>query len=103
MESSPDGYDALVRERTRPASLVLVDLDAPPMGGICFCRTLRSEGITTPVLMISGGVQSHDPVAGLEAGADDYLTKPFEYGELFARLRALLRRGGLKEGRSDLD
>lgn len=71
---------------------IILDLTLPRRDGLDVCRELRRRGITTPVLMLTARTALHDTVAGLEAGADDYLAKPFAFAELVARLRALLRR-----------
>lgn len=72
--------------------LVVLDLGLPDGDGAELCRTLRGEGITTPVLMLTARDELTDKVRGLDSGADDYLTKPFHFPELTARVRALLRR-----------
>lgn len=73
---------------------IVLDVMLPGMDGIEVCRTLRSKGISTPVIMLTARSEVRDKVAGLDAGADDYLTKPFDPEELCARLRALTRRTG---------
>lgn len=89
---APDGSEALsALERTRVDAIVL-DILMPYVDGLSVCRTLRSRGDRTPVLMLTARHEVGDRVAGLDAGADDYLTKPFALTELLARLRALLRR-----------
>ena len=89
---APDGSEALAAlERTRVDAIVL-DILMPYVDGLSVCRTLRSRGDRTPVLMLTARHEVGDRVAGLDAGADDYLTKPFALTELLARLRALLRR-----------
>ncbi len=72
--------------------LIVLDIGLPDGDGVSFCRGLRRQGVTTPVLMLTARDGLSDKVAGLDAGADDYLTKPFAYPELAARVRALLRR-----------
>jgi len=79
--------------------LVLLDLMLPDRDGVDVCRMLRRRKVNTPVLMLTALSGTDDKVAGLDAGADDYLGKPFEFEELLARIRALLRRGEASEGR----
>ncbi|MBD0423900.1 response regulator transcription factor [Streptomyces sp. TRM S81-3] len=89
-----DGVEALAQaHRGRPDVLVL-DVMMPGIDGLQVCRTLRSEGDRTPILMLTALVETADRIAGLDAGADDYVLKPFDVEEVFARLRALLRRTG---------
>ncbi len=87
-----DGVEALTRVRRDPFDALVVDVMMPGVDGLAVCRLLRAEGDRTPVLMLTARVETPDRVAGLDAGADDYLAKPFELDELLARLRALLRR-----------
>lgn len=95
---APDGSEALsMLERTRFDAVVL-DILMPYVDGLSVCRTLRSRGDRTPVLMLTARHEVGDRVAGLDAGADDYLTKPFALTELLARLRALLRRTKVESG-----
>src|SRR5690606_7286902 len=87
-----DGLEALAQaHRSRPDVLVL-DVMMPGIDGLQVCRALRAEGDRTPVLMLTALVETADRIAGLDAGADDYVVKPFDVDEVFARLRALLRR-----------
>src|SRR5260370_997425 len=80
--------------------LVILDIMLPKLDGLSVCRKLRAERKTTPVLMLTARETVEDRVAGLDTGADDYLTKPFAFAELLARIRALLRRGSaLPSGR----
>lgn len=79
--------------------LIVLDLMLPDRDGVEVCRNLRRRCVTTPVLMLTALSGTDDKVGGLDAGADDYLTKPFEFEELLARIRALLRRGEASEGR----
>ncbi|MBE9126172.1 MULTISPECIES: response regulator transcription factor [unclassified Coleofasciculus] len=74
--------------------LILLDIMLPKIDGVTLCRRLRSQGCCTPVLMLTARDTINDKVVGLDAGADDYLVKPFDLQELSARIRALLRRGG---------
>lgn len=79
---------------------VILDLMLPDRDGVEVCRNLRRRSISAPVLMLTALSGTDDKVSGLDAGADDYLTKPFEFEELLARMRALLRRGEATEGRT---
>jgi DNA-binding response OmpR family regulator len=78
---------------------IILDLMLPDRDGVDVCRNLRRRCVSTPILMLTALSGTDNKVAGLDAGADDYLTKPFEFQELLARLRALLRRGEASEGR----
>jgi len=87
-----DGREALERLAGAPYEVVILDISMPHIDGLEVCRRLRDGGDRTPVLMLTARVQVDDRVAGLDAGADDYLVKPFALRELLARVRALLRR-----------
>ena len=87
------GADALWAGTENPYDAVILDLMLPDTSGVDVCRTLRERGRWMPVLMLTARDAVADRVAGLDAGADDYLPKPFAFSELLARLRALLRRG----------
>jgi two-component system response regulator MprA len=89
-----DGLEALQRMSDAAYEVVILDVSMPRMDGLEVCRRLRDGGDRTPVLMLTAREQVDDRVAGLDAGADDYLVKPFALRELLARLRALLRRSG---------
>ncbi|MDK0521075.1 response regulator transcription factor [Streptomyces sp. ML-6] len=91
-EVAVDGLDALARAETYAPDLIVLDIQMPRMDGLTAARRLRSAGTTTPILMLTARDTVGDRVTGLDAGADDYLVKPFELDELFARIRALLRR-----------
>ena len=94
-----DGAEALARLAEGPVDAILLDVAMPGIDGLEVCRRLREAGDRTPVLMLTARETVDDRVAGLDAGADDYLVKPFALRELQARLRALLRRtDGLPEG-----
>ena len=86
-----DGRDGLAEFRRRPYDAVLLDLMLPSMDGFDVCRAIRA-GSQVPIIMLTARTDTVDVVVGLELGADDYLTKPFELPELIARLRAVLRR-----------
>lgn len=87
-----DGLDALRQAQSTP-DLVILDIGLPGMDGLEVCRRLRADGRAGPVLMLTARADEVDTVVGLDAGADDYVTKPFRLAELLARVRALLRRG----------
>jgi two-component system response regulator MprA len=90
----PDGVQALAAAHDRAPDVLVLDVMMPGVDGLGVCQVLRAEGDRTPILMLTARVETSDRVAGLDAGADDYLPKPFEPLELLARLRALLRRAG---------
>lgn len=90
-----DGQAALEILEREPYDLVLLDVMMPRLDGLTACRRLRASGNHVPVLMLTARDAVGDRVSGLDAGADDYLVKPFELDELLARVRALLRRGAL--------
>lgn len=92
VDVSSDGPAALEAARSGPDLLVL-DLGLPGMDGLEVCRRIRAEGISLPVLILTARAEEVDTVVGLDAGADDYVTKPFRLAELLARARALMRRG----------
>lgn len=91
-----DGEQAVSNAHVNDYDAILLDLMLPKKNGIQITKELRREGRTTPILMLTARDSTEDVVRGLDAGADDYLTKPFKFDELLARLRALLRRGGAK-------
>jgi two-component system OmpR family response regulator len=78
--------------------VVVLDLMLPGIDGFETCRRLRGDGVRTPILMLTARDAVEDRIAGLDTGADDYLAKPFDFGELLARLRALARRGPAEHG-----
>ncbi len=90
--SAPDGESGLQRALDEKPDLVLLDIMMPKLDGFAVCAELRRLGQTMPVLMLTAKGQVEDRVTGLDAGADDYLVKPFSTEELLARVRALLRR-----------
>ena len=94
VEVAAGGEEALEQLRARPYDLVVLDVMMPGSDGIEVCETLRAGGDELPVLMLTARDAVRDRVVGLEAGADDYLVKPFANEELVARVRALLRRSG---------
>jgi two-component system, OmpR family, response regulator MprA len=92
VRAEPDGQKALDAHLAQPAEVLVVDVMMPVMDGLTLCRRLRSRQDRTPVLILTARAEVSDRVSGLDAGADDYLPKPFALDELLARLRALLRR-----------
>jgi len=90
-----DGAEALDQLAINPYDLLILDLGLPEVDGMQVCRRIRAEGSRVLVLMLTARDATADRIAGLDAGADDYLTKPFAFGELLARVRALLRRGAV--------
>jgi DNA-binding response OmpR family regulator len=90
------GEDALQHFQSQPSDVVLIDIMLPGIDGFEVCRSIRRSS-DVPIVMVTARADTHDVVAGLEAGADDYLTKPFAPKELSARIRALLRRARTSE------
>ncbi len=90
---SDNGLDGLWRAREFPYDAIVLDIMLPGMNGYEVCRTLRGEGNQVPILMLTAKDGDFDQVEGLELGADDYLTKPFSFPVLVARIRTMLRRG----------
>src|SRR4051794_40181018 len=93
VEEAETGEAALEAFNRHPADVVLIDIMLPGVDGFEVCRSVRRTS-DVPIVMVTARADTHDVVAGLEAGADDYLTKPFAPKELSARIRALLRRVG---------
>ncbi|MBK7053065.1 MAG: response regulator transcription factor [Rhodoferax sp.] len=92
VDQAADGEDGLFQAREYPLDLAIVDLGLPKVNGLTVVQTLRAQGRTLPILILTARASWQDKVQGLESGADDYLVKPFEYPELAARVKALLRR-----------
>jgi DNA-binding response OmpR family regulator len=104
-----EGYDVSVNgtgqgllDEVASGDLVILDLGLPDMDGLDVARAIRSRGLTIPILILTARADEVDTVVGLDAGADDYVTKPFRLAELLARVRALLRRTGSDGGDEDL-
>ncbi len=95
VETTTDGETAADLVNAFEYDLLLLDVMLPKVDGITLCRQLRNQGHTMPILLLTGKGDSHDKAVGLDAGADDYVVKPFDLEELEARIRALLRRGHL--------
>jgi two-component system, OmpR family, copper resistance phosphate regulon response regulator CusR len=92
VDLAPDGEQALEHAHVNDYDLVILDVMLPRKNGFQVCKELRESGSAVPVLMLTARDSLEDRVHGLDAGADDYLSKPFEFAELLARVRALLRR-----------
>jgi DNA-binding response OmpR family regulator len=93
-----DGLDGAWRAREFPYDAVVLDILLPGMNGYEICRSLRADGIVTPILMLTAKDGELDEAEGLDLGADDYVTKPFSFTVLVARIRALLRRSATEAG-----
>jgi two-component system copper resistance phosphate regulon response regulator CusR len=93
VDVSGDGHDAAFRMATTDYDAVVLDVTLPGKSGLDLAREWRDAGIAAPILMVTARDAVSARIAGLDSGADDYLTKPFDFGELLARLRALIRRG----------
>lgn len=96
-EVASDGEEGLRMALAQPFDAIVLDLSLPKMDGLDVLRQVRAKGIATPVLVLTARGSTQDKVAGLDAGADDYLTKPFVFEELAARLRSLLRRTSVEK------
>ena len=92
------GEDALWMAEATAYDVLVLDVMLPGIDGFETCRRLRGDGVRTPILMLTARDAVEDRIAGLDTGADDYLAKPFDFGELLARLRALARRGPAEHG-----
>jgi len=96
--TAPDGEAALETVAQEPPDAMILDVSMPKLDGLSVCRRLRSEGNPLPILVLTARHSLGDRVAGLDAGADDYLAKPFALEELLARLRAIMRRAAPADG-----
>lgn len=94
VDAVADGDAAMARAATAEYDVLVLDVLMPKQDGFALCRALRRRAVHTPILLLTARDAVEDRIAGLDAGADDYLTKPFAFGELLARVRALLRRRG---------
>ena len=102
VELFEDGLSALKAIQLRAPNAIILDLQLPDIDGLEVCRRIRQAGDVTPILMLTARDAVNDRVEGLDAGADDYLVKPFDLAELLARLRALLRRRGAGDGAQEV-
>jgi len=96
VEYAADGNEGLAKAKSLPVDLIILDVMLPGKDGFEVCESIRASGQTTPILMLTARSQIKDTVQGLKIGADDYVTKPFDMGELMARVGALLRRAPIK-------
>ena len=94
VDHAPDGEEGLRLALTEPYDAAVIDLMLPRRNGLALIKELRAEKVNTPVLILSAKGSVDDRVKGLETGGDDYLTKPFAFSELLARVQALIRRAG---------
>jgi DNA-binding response OmpR family regulator len=102
VRTASDGEDGLSKVLDDAPAIAILDVGLPKLSGYELARELRSRGYQFPVLMLTARVTVDDKVSGLDAGADDYLAKPFEYAELLARVKALLRRSTITAGSSTM-
>jgi two-component system copper resistance phosphate regulon response regulator CusR len=102
VRTASDGEDGLNKVLDAAPAIAILDVGLPKLSGYELARELRSRGYQFPVLMLTARVSVDDKVSGLDAGADDYLAKPFEYAELLARVKALLRRSTITAGSSTM-
>jgi two-component system, OmpR family, response regulator len=102
VEHAADGRDGLFRASDGSFDLIILDRMVPGLDGLGLLKALRAAGVTTPVLILSALASVGDRIEGLESGSDDYLVKPFSFGELLARVNALLRRSEGRPAAADL-
>jgi two-component system OmpR family response regulator len=95
---APGGEDALWMAGSTAYEVIVLDINLPGIDGFEACTRLREDGVQTPILMLTARDGVEDRISGLDTGADDYVLKPFDFGELFARVRALARRGPVPRG-----
>ncbi len=94
VDDAPDGARAIFLAAVNDYDAIILDIVLPVKDGLEVCREIRRKGVHVPILMLTARDTVEDKIIGLDAGADDYVTKPFDFGELLARLRALVRRRG---------
>src|ERR1700758_3606250 len=95
VDVATDGEEGLTLASVNPYDLIILDIMLPKLDGLEVCRRLRNHRQVTPILLLTARESTEDKVTGLNLGADDYLTKPFAFAELLARVRALLRRSSV--------
>ncbi len=96
VDLAEDGEAGLQLILSKPYDLILMDVMMPQLSGLDVCKKAREKGVSSPIVLLTAKSEEMDKVLGLELGADDYITKPFSLRELLARIKAILRRGGLK-------
>ncbi|MGE5399277.1 MAG: response regulator transcription factor [Ignavibacteriales bacterium] len=101
VDCAEEGREGLRKASEHNYNLILLDVMLPNLSGFDICRTIRKNGITTPIILLTAKGEEIDKVLGLELGADDYVTKPFSLRELLARIKAILRRGDISHTGSD--
>ncbi len=94
VDSASDGEEALYQASVNDYDIIILDVMIPKKNGLAVCEEIRNSGLKTPIIMLTARDAVDDRISGLDCGADDYLVKPFDFKELLARLRALLRRNG---------
>lgn len=100
VDISHTGFDGEEMALVTPYDVIVLDLMLPDRDGIDVCRSLRRQKVAAPIIMLTALSATEEKIDGLDAGADDYITKPFEFSELLARVRAILRRGEATESRT---
>ena len=103
LDAAVDGEEAMRKATNQPFDLIILDVMLPYRNGFDICRDVRQQGLATPILILTVRDQLVDKVVGLNLGADDYMTKPFEAAELIARIQALLRRVPVRTGQGVYD
>src|SRR4051812_17423440 len=103
VDVATDGEDALFQASISPYDAIILDVNLPKIDGFTVCRRIRQSESAVRILMLTARGNTEDRIQGLDSGADDYLAKPFEFDELLARLRALLRRRGEHVDRPSLE
>ncbi|MEI7905449.1 MAG: response regulator transcription factor [Candidatus Firestonebacteria bacterium] len=98
VDAASDGEEGVFLAVDKEYDLIILDIMIPKLDGLSVCRAIRKKGLETPIIMLTAKDTVKDKVAGLDAGADDYLTKPFAFEELLARVRAGLRKNSRKSG-----
>jgi DNA-binding response OmpR family regulator len=101
VETAGNGREGLEKASEDLFNLIILDVQLPEISGFDICRKLREHNVQTPIIMLTGKTDTFDKVLGLELGADDYITKPFNVRELLARIKAILRRGNGSDSKAE--